>query len=131
MCGRGRFFKKNSCILVHFITKIKLSAVTEGGRDTMLLNFSQEHPFEQQHLPASISLDRVAVIVLGGGEGKRLHPLTKIRCKPAVSFGGRYTLVDIPISHALITGIRKIYVIGQYMANSLQRHLSKTYHSLM
>lgn len=96
----------------------------------MLLNFFQEQS-EQQYFSESISLDRIAIIILGGGEGKRLHPLTKTRCKPAVSFGGRYTLIDIPISHALITGIRKIYVIGQYMANSLQRHLSKTYHSLM
>lgn len=99
----------------------------------MLINFLQEqYLFEQQnYLPEAIPLDRVAVIVLGGGEGKRLQPLTKMRCKPAVSFGGRYTLIDIPISHALTTGIRKIYVIGQYMANSLQRHLFKTYSSLM
>jgi len=98
----------------------------------VLLNFLQNQTLlEQNHLPESVPLDRVAVIVLGGGEGKRLHPLTKSRCKPAVSFGGRYTLIDIPISHALLTGLRKIFVIGQYMANSLHRHLSKTYHSLL
>lgn len=75
-----------------------------------------------------IALDRVAVIILGGGEGKRLAPLTKTRCKPAISFGGRYSLIDVPISHALSSGLKKIYVIGQYMAYSLQKHLFKTYH---
>jgi glucose-1-phosphate adenylyltransferase len=105
-------------------------AVNKGSN--VLINFLQEYFLsEQQYIPESLPLDRVAVIVLGGGEGKRLHPLTKSRCKPTVPFGGRYALIDIPISHALITGIRKIYVIGQYMSNSLHRYLSKTYHSLM
>lgn len=72
-------------------------------------------------------LDRVGVIVLGGGEGKRLEPLTKERCKPAISFGGRYTLIDIPLSNSLTTGLSKIFVIGQYLAFSLQKHLQEFY----
>jgi len=91
-----------------------------------------DHRFEDfSPQPDTISLDRVAVIILGGGQGTRLYPLTKARCKPAVSFGGRYTLIDVPISHALLTGLNKIYVIGQHLASSLQRHLSKTYHNFL
>ncbi|MBS0624155.1 MAG: glucose-1-phosphate adenylyltransferase [Verrucomicrobia bacterium] len=77
--------------------------------------------------PPRLNLDRIAVIILGGGEGKRLDPLTKTRCKPAVSFGGRYTLIDVPISHSLASGLSKIYVIGQYLAYTLQKHLFQTY----
>ena len=73
--------------------------------------------------------DDVAVIILCGGEGKRLSPLTKSRCKPAVSFGGRYKLVDVPISHALTSGLSEIFIIGQYLAKSLKQHVLKTYSS--
>lgn len=78
-------------------------------------------------IPLLTSLDRIGVIVLAGGEGKRLEPLTKSRCKPALTFGGRYSLVDVPISHALSSGLKKIYVVGQYLANTLQAHLSQAY----
>ncbi|SPN73727.1 Glucose-1-phosphate adenylyltransferase,glucose-1-phosphate adenylyltransferase,glucose-1-phosphate adenylyltransferase,Nucleotidyl transferase [Chlamydia serpentis] len=71
--------------------------------------------------------DKVGVIVLCGGEGKRLSPLTNCRCKPTVSFGGRYKLIDIPISHAISAGFSKIFVIGQYLTYTLQQHLFKTY----
>ncbi len=96
----------------------------------MIVNFLTETQNKEtkEHIhPAHISLDRVAVIVLGGGEGSRLKPLTQSRCKPAISFGGRYSLIDIPISHSLSTGLNKIYVIGQYLAYTLQKHLFKTY----
>ena len=71
--------------------------------------------------------DNVGVIVLCGGEGKRLSPLTCWRCKPTVSFGGRYKLIDVPISHAIASGFSKIFVIGQYLTYTLQQHLFKTY----
>ena len=71
--------------------------------------------------------DNVGVIVLCGGEGKRLSPLTCWRCKPTVSFGGRYKLIDVPISHAIASGFSKIFVIGQYLTDTLQQHLFKTY----
>lgn len=94
----------------------------------MQVNFQTETISTETKLhPPHISLDRVAVIILGGGEGKRLKPLTKTRCKPAISFGGRYSLIDVPISHSLSTGLSKIYVIGQYLAYTLQKHLFKTY----
>lgn len=76
-----------------------------------------------------LPLDRIAVIILGGGEGKRLEPLTKYRCKPAVAFGGRYTLIDVPISHALSSGLKQLFVIGQYLAESLGDHIDSTYQS--
>lgn len=95
----------------------------------MFVNFFGTEALEAQKTQETsrISLDRVAVIVLGGGEGKRLDPLTKSRCKPAISFGGRYSLIDIPISHSLTTGLKKIFVIGQYLAYTLQKHLFQTY----
>jgi glucose-1-phosphate adenylyltransferase len=71
--------------------------------------------------------EKVMAIILAGGQGTRLHPLTLHRCKPAVSFGGRYRLIDIPISNSLNSKIRKIFVISQYFASGLQQHLSATY----
>ena len=66
-------------------------------------------------------------IVLGGGKGTRLFPLTMERAKPAVPFGGKYRLVDIPISICINSGIRKIYILTQFNSASLHNHLSNTY----
>lgn len=90
----------------------------------MLINTNNE---SHSCLHEQIALDRFAVIILGGGEGKRLEPLTRSKCKPAISFGGRYTLIDVPISHALSSGLRNVFVIGQYLASTLQKHLLQTY----
>ncbi len=70
---------------------------------------------------------RVASIVLAGGQGTRLFPLTQVRCKPSVSFGGRYRLIDIPISNSLNSGIDQIYVISQFFSTALQQHIIETY----
>lgn len=72
-------------------------------------------------------IDRVAGIVLAGGQGTRLFPLTKTRCKPAVGFGGRYRLIDIPLSNALNSKISKLFVISQYFASTLHKHITSTY----
>ncbi|MBM3207768.1 MAG: glucose-1-phosphate adenylyltransferase [Chlamydiae bacterium] len=69
----------------------------------------------------------VASIVLAGGEGTRLKPLTTQRCKPAVSFGGKFRLIDIPISNSMNSNINKIYVISQYLSNSLKKHIDENY----
>ncbi|NDD59211.1 MAG: glucose-1-phosphate adenylyltransferase [Chlamydiae bacterium] len=69
----------------------------------------------------------VASIVLAGGQGTRLQPLTTKRCKPAVSFGGRFRLIDIPISNSLNSKIHKIFIISQYLAQSLKHHIDDTY----
>lgn len=71
-------------------------------------------------------MKRVASIVLGGGEGRRLYPLTKYRCKPALPFG-QCRLIDVPISNSLHANIRKIFVITQFLSASLHQHLLKTY----
>jgi glucose-1-phosphate adenylyltransferase len=69
----------------------------------------------------------VLAIILGGGRGSRLYPLTKLRAKPAVPIGGRYRLIDIPISNCLNSDIHKIYVLTQFLSASLHRHIFQTY----
>ena len=66
-------------------------------------------------------------IILGGGQGKRLFPLTKYRSKPAVPLGGKYRLIDIPISNCINSGIQKIYVLTQFNSASLNQHINLTY----
>src|SRR5262245_30749381 len=66
-------------------------------------------------------------IILGGGRGTRLHPLTLHRSKPAVPIGGKYRLVDIPISNCLNSGIQRIFVLTQHNSESLNKHVSLTY----
>jgi glucose-1-phosphate adenylyltransferase len=70
---------------------------------------------------------RTICIVLGGGRGTRLYPLTQHRCKPAVPLGGKYRLVDIPISNCLNSGLNEIYVLTQFNTASLHRHIQATY----
>jgi glucose-1-phosphate adenylyltransferase len=70
----------------------------------------------------------VVAVILGGGEGSRLNPLTRDRAKPAVPIAGKYRLVDIPISNCLNGGIRKIYLLTQFNSVSLHQHVSSSYH---
>ena len=72
-------------------------------------------------------MDNVLSVIMGGGKGTRLYPLTKERAKPAVPFGGKYRLVDIPISNSINSGFRKIYVLTQFLSASLHVHVSSTY----
>lgn len=72
-------------------------------------------------------MKRVLAIILGGGAGTRLQPLTLTRAKPAVPLGGKYRLIDIPISNCINSGINKIYALTQFNSQSLNRHLSLTY----
>jgi glucose-1-phosphate adenylyltransferase len=72
-------------------------------------------------------MDDVLTIVLGGGRGTRLFPLTHHRSKPAVPIGGKYRLIDIPISNCLHAGLKKIYVLTQFNSASLNRHIAQTY----
>lgn len=72
-------------------------------------------------------MKNVISIILGGGRGTRLHPLTKHRSKPAVPIAGKYRLVDIPISNCLNSRIRKIFVLTQFNSASLNRHIKNTY----
>jgi len=72
-------------------------------------------------------MKRVLSIILGGGAGTRLYPLTKMRAKPAVPLAGKYRLIDIPISNCINSSINKMYVLTQFNSASLNRHLSQTY----
>jgi glucose-1-phosphate adenylyltransferase len=72
-------------------------------------------------------MKRVLGIILGGGAGTRLYPLTKLRAKPAVPLAGKYRLIDIPVSNCINSEILKIYVLTQFNSASLNRHLSRTY----
>ncbi len=70
---------------------------------------------------------RVVAVILGGGKGTRLYPLTKDRSKPAVPFGGKYRIVDIPISNCINSGYRKIFLLTQFNSASLHHHITNTY----
>ena len=70
---------------------------------------------------------RVTSIILAGGQGTRLHPLTQARSKPAVPIGGKFRLIDIPISNCLHHQIRNIWVLTQFASESLHRHIFQTY----
>lgn len=69
----------------------------------------------------------VVAIILGGGAGTRLFPLTKRRAKPAVPIGGAYRLIDVPMSNCINSGINKVYILTQFNSASLNRHLGKAY----
>jgi glucose-1-phosphate adenylyltransferase len=69
----------------------------------------------------------VLSLILGGGRGTRLYPLTKLRSKPAVPVAGKYRLIDIPISNCINSGLNRVYVLTQFLSVSLHRHIANTY----
>jgi len=69
----------------------------------------------------------VVVVILGGGRGTRLDPLTRVRSKPAVPIAGKYRLIDIPISNAIHSGMERMFVLTQFNSHSLHRHIVRTY----
>src|SRR5258705_144095 len=75
----------------------------------------------------SINTSNVLSVIMGGGQGPRLFPLTKERAKPAVPLAGKYRLVDIPISNCINSGLRRIYLLTQFNSASLHRHISQSY----
>ena len=90
------------------------------------------HPNEKHHVNreenVSPAQDKgVLCVILGGGAGSRLFPLTKERSKPAVPLGGKYRLVDVPISNCIHSGLKRIYVLTQFNSASLHRHISQSY----
>ena len=72
-------------------------------------------------------MEKVIAVILGGGRGTRLHPLTSLRAKPAVPLGGKYRLIDIPISNCINSKIYKIFVLTQFLVGSLHRHINGAY----
>jgi glucose-1-phosphate adenylyltransferase len=75
----------------------------------------------------TVNLSKVLCVILGGGQGSRLFPLTKERAKPAVPLAGKYRIVDIPISNCINSGFRRIYILTQFNSTSLHSHISRTY----
>ena len=74
-----------------------------------------------------MDLSKTIALILGGGRGTRLFPLTKIRAKPAVPLAAKYRLIDIPISNCINSGLNRAYVLTQFLSESLHRHLRQTY----
>src|ERR1700680_2548546 len=72
--------------------------------------------------------NEILALVLAGGQGKRLFPLTQLRSKPAVPIGGKYRLIDVPISNCLHADLRRIFVLTQFNSASLNRHIAQSYH---
>ena len=70
---------------------------------------------------------QVATVILAGGKGTRLRPLTLHHSKPAISFGGRYRLIDVPISNSIHANFTQIHILAQYLSSELQHHISQTY----
>jgi glucose-1-phosphate adenylyltransferase len=75
------------------------------------------------HKPVPADPGRVVAVIMGGGQGTRLFPLTRERAKPAVPLAGKYRLVDIPISNCINSGVRRIYLLTQFLSASLHRHV--------
>jgi glucose-1-phosphate adenylyltransferase len=73
------------------------------------------------------AMNEILAVILGGGRGTRLYPLTKLRSKPAVPIAGKYRLIDIPLSNCINSGIFRIDVLTQYNSHSLHRHINQTY----
>src|SRR5271166_5396024 len=88
-----------------------------------------------QHTPSAmpnaarskVISNSVLSVIMGGGQGTRLFPLTKERSKPAVPLAGKYRLVDVPISNCINSGLRRIYLLTQFNSASLHRHISQSY----
>ncbi|KAI4316841.1 hypothetical protein L6164_024781 [Bauhinia variegata] len=100
---------------------VAYSVLTEINEEPGLV---QSKPFSET---LKVDPKKVAAIILGGGAGTRLFPLTSRRAKPAVPIGGCYRLIDIPMSNCINSGIRKIFILTQFNSFSLNRHLSRIY----
>ena len=106
--------------------------ITAGVTAAAVLLICQ--PAASPHPPSPMNLsnwpsitEKTLAIVMGGGAGNRLYPLTKERSKPAVPFAGKYRIVDIPISNCINSGLRRVYVLTQFNSTSLHRHIHSTY----
>jgi glucose-1-phosphate adenylyltransferase len=107
--------------------KISSVACPAAGTGFILFTKLQKRFFMSQTGRQSINVSKVLCVIMGGGQGSRLFPLTKDRAKPAVPLAGKYRLVDIPISNCINSGFRRIYVLTQFNSTSLHGHISRTY----
>src|SRR4030043_1813622 len=74
-----------------------------------------------------VKTKKTIALILGGGQGTRLYPLTKDRSKPAVPIGGKYRLIDVPITNCLRSNFNRIFVVTQFNSESLNKHIIQTY----
>jgi glucose-1-phosphate adenylyltransferase len=88
---------------------------------------SSPRKFMSQTGRQSLNTSNVLSVIMGGGQGTRLFPLTKERAKPAVPLAGKYRIVDIPISNCINSGLRRVYLLTQFNSASLHRHISQSY----
>lgn len=115
------------------IAKYAIAPNIPNGKQLILLLPLAIYPLESkldlriQWQSRGISVKKVLAIILGGGAGTRLYPLTKLRAKPAVPLAGKYRLIDIPVSNCINSEIYKIYVLTQYNSASLNRHIARAY----
>lgn len=91
------------------------------------INISTTSKKSRSKQSISPTMKQVAAIILGGGQGTRLYPLTLTRSKPCVSFGGYYRIIDVAISNAINSGCQKISIITQFFSSSLHHHIYRTY----
>ncbi|XP_006651788.2 glucose-1-phosphate adenylyltransferase large subunit 1, chloroplastic/amyloplastic [Oryza brachyantha] len=96
-------------------------ATTEAASAAVAVGASEDAALEARDAKT------VVAVILGGGAGTRLFPLTKRRAKPAVPIGGAYRLIDVPMSNCINSGINKVYILTQFNSASLNRHLSRAY----
>ncbi|KAG1677828.1 hypothetical protein FOA52_008592 [Chlamydomonas sp. UWO 241] len=120
----GRSIVLGASPIAHRIVRI---GVTRSRAKTMAVKAVVQAPAMQYEPVNKAKSSSVLAIILGGGAGTRLFPLTKTRAKPAVPIGGLYRLIDVPMSNCINSGISKIYVLTQFNSMSLNRHLSRTY----
>lgn len=97
----------------------KIHSVDTGMPDLCTCNCSSVKSMQNE--------SKVICVIMGGGRGTRLHPLTQQRCKPAVPLAGKYRLVDIPISNCINSGLNRIHVLTQFNTASLHNHIQKAY----
>lgn len=89
--------------------------------------FGTQKSKQNTQIDSLVDMSKVCCVILGGGQGARLYPLTKRNCKPAILFGGRFRLVDVPLSNALNSHIHKNYIVTQFLSASLHQHIFHTY----
>ena len=106
----------------------QLAATPQGARRLAVSATASELRETETQLHMMVDMQSVVSVILGGGAGTRLYPLTRRRAKPAVPLGGSFRLIDVPMSNCFNSGISKIYVLTQFNSTSLNRHLARTYY---
>src|SRR5271165_2902376 len=95
-------------------------------RPSAVMSLQTKHPMSQTGRQ-SLNISKVLCVIMGGGQGTRLFPLTKERSKPAVPLAGKYRIVDIPVSNCINSGLRRVYVLTQFNSASLHKHIHSAF----